>query len=82
MASGRPVILIADGEPAEIVRQHQAGLVVGSGDTEDLVRSIKTLYSQPHLRRTLGNNGRRAAERDYDRSKIAAEFIEHLERHL
>jgi glycosyltransferase involved in cell wall biosynthesis len=82
MASGRPVILIADGEPAEIVQQHQAGLVVRSGDTENLVRSIKTLCSQPHLRVTLGNNGRRAAERDYDRSRIAAGFIDHLEGNL
>ena len=82
MASGRPVILIADGEPAEIVRQHQVGLVVSSGDTENLVRSIKTLCSQPHLGVTLGNNGRRAAEREYDRSKIAAGFIDHLEKNL
>jgi colanic acid biosynthesis glycosyl transferase WcaI len=82
MASGRPVILIATGEPAEIVRQNQVGLVVAPGDTEDFVRSIKTLSLEPHLRETLGHNGRRAAERDYDRSKIATGFIEHLERHL
>ena len=32
MASGRPVVLVASGEAAEIVREHRAGIVVEPGN--------------------------------------------------
>ncbi|MCA9500642.1 MAG: glycosyltransferase family 4 protein [Nitrospira sp.] len=79
MASGRPVILIAGGEAAEIVRDHQTGMVVEPGDVASLVQAIRTLYAQPDLRKTLGENGRRVAEQYFDRTTIAGRFIDHLE---
>jgi glycosyltransferase involved in cell wall biosynthesis len=79
MASGRPVVLIAEGEAAEIVRQHQAGIIVKPGDIRSLVCAIRTLQKQPSLRRTLGSNGRRAAKENFDRAAIARRFIERLE---
>jgi len=82
MASGRPVVLVASGEAAEIVRESQAGIVVKPGDIPALAETIRTLYSQPELRRTYGENGRRAAEQYFDRSMIATRFIEHLEANL
>jgi glycosyltransferase involved in cell wall biosynthesis len=82
MASGRPVVLIADGEAADIVHAHQAGLVVEPGDIGGLVKALRALGSQPSLRQMLGGNGRRAAELSFDRSQIAARFIKHLESSL
>ena len=82
MASGRPVVLVADGEAAEIVRDHQAGLVVKPGDINGLVQALCTLCAQPSLRQTLGANGRRAAEQFFDRAQIADRFIKHLETNL
>jgi glycosyltransferase involved in cell wall biosynthesis len=82
MASGRPVVLIAEGEAAEIVRRHDAGIVVRPGDIGSLVEAIRTLHVQPSLRRILGDNGRRAAEQHFDRAKIATRFIQHLEANL
>jgi glycosyltransferase involved in cell wall biosynthesis len=79
MASGRPVILIAEGEAAELVRRHEAGLVVKPGDIQNLTEAIQRLHAQPSLRQTLGNNGRRAAEEHFDRANIATRFIKHLE---
>ena len=79
MASGRPVVLIAEGEAADIVRQYQAGIIVKPGDIRSLVCAIRTLQKQPSLRRTLGHNGRRAAEENFDRGAIARRFIERLE---
>jgi hypothetical protein len=40
------------------------------------------LHTQPSLRRTLGENGRRGAEEHFDREKIAARFMEHLEANI
>ena len=82
MASGRAVVLIADGEAAEIVREHQAGIVVRPGDIQGLIEALRTLHEQPALRQTLGENGRRAAEQYFDRKKIVTRFIEHLEANL
>lgn len=82
MASERPVVLIAEGEAAEIVRQHQAGLVVKPDDITGLVQALRMLSSQPSLRKTLGVNGRRAAEQHFDRTQIATRFITHLENYL
>jgi glycosyltransferase involved in cell wall biosynthesis len=82
MASARPVILIAEGEAAEIVERHKAGIVVQPGYIDRLVKAIQSLRSDFHLRRELGENGRRGAEQNFDRAKIASRFIDYLEANL
>jgi glycosyltransferase involved in cell wall biosynthesis len=82
MAAGRPVILIANGEAADIVRRHEVGIVVEPGDVNGIVRAVRQLSSNPGLRQRLGLNGRRAALEYFDRTKIAARFIDYLENSL
>jgi glycosyltransferase involved in cell wall biosynthesis len=79
MASGRPVVLVAGGEPAAFVRAHQAGIVVAPGDGRGLVEALRTLSADPALRRQLGANGRKAAERLFDKGDIDNAFIDYLE---
>ena len=74
MAGGRPIILVASGEAAQIVNEHQAGITVEPGDITGLVQALKNLLAQPELRRTLGENGRRAAEQHFDRETIVSRF--------
>jgi glycosyltransferase involved in cell wall biosynthesis len=80
MASGKPVVLVATGEPAEIVREHRAGIVVAPGDVAGLAQAVRTLCGDPELRRELGSNGRAAVEAHYDREQIIGRFMRHLER--
>jgi glycosyltransferase involved in cell wall biosynthesis len=82
MASGRPVVLVATGEAAEIVREHRAGIVVEPGDIGGLAQALRTLRDFPELRAELGANGRRAVERHFDRGEIARRFITFLEAEL
>jgi glycosyltransferase involved in cell wall biosynthesis len=82
MASGRAIVLVAAGEPAEIVRRNDAGIVVAPGDVAGLAAAIRALTADPALRARLGENGRRCAEREYDRAEIIARFMSHLEAHL
>ncbi len=82
MAAGVPVILVAEGEPAEIVCTHNAGIVVKPGDIAGLAHALATLASKPALRRELGANGRRAAEQFYDRTVIVERFSEFLQNDL
>jgi colanic acid biosynthesis glycosyl transferase WcaI len=81
MASGRPLVLVATGEPAEIVRQHQAGLVVSPGDITALAQAIRTLRTEPEKAAQFATNARRAAVAHYDRGQIAESFIAYLEDH-
>lgn len=78
MASGKPVVMIATGEPASIVMHHRVGLVVAPHDIEGLARALRALRDDPALRAELGANGRRAAERYFDRGAIARDFLSML----
>jgi glycosyltransferase involved in cell wall biosynthesis len=82
MAGSKPIVLVAGGEAARIVNEHQAGMTVEPGDVKALVRALKTLFAQPQLRRTLGENGRRAAKQYFDRETIVSRFRDFLEQHL
>jgi glycosyltransferase involved in cell wall biosynthesis len=79
MASGRPVVLVAGGEPAAFVREHRAGIVVAPGDGPGLVEALRTLAADPALRQELGANGRRTAEQLFDKGDIDDAFIQYLE---
>src|SRR5438445_286463 len=70
----------AEGEPAAIVREHRAGIVVRPGDGPGLVDALRTLSGDAALRQEFGANGRHAAERLFDKCEIDNDFIEYLER--
>lgn len=82
MASGRPVVLVATGEAASIVRDNRAGIVVAPGDIAGIAEALRTLRDHPELRAELGANGRKAAELHFDRTEIARRFIAMLESEL
>jgi colanic acid biosynthesis glycosyl transferase WcaI len=78
MAMGKPVILIAESEAAEIVKNANCGVVVMPGDIDGLVSAINFLKGSPTLRRQMGQNGRKAAVQKYDRGNIASRFAQFL----
>ncbi|HEY1434418.1 MAG TPA: glycosyltransferase family 4 protein [Thermoanaerobaculia bacterium] len=79
MGAGVPLLLIAEGEAATLVRRSEAGMVVAPGDVEGVASSIRALVTNPALRQRLGEAGRAAALRDFDRREIADRFIGRLE---
>jgi len=74
MASGIPVLLVANGEARDIVTQAGAGVAVAPGDAERLAAVVREMSSNPEWRRKMGQAGRIAVERLYDRAKIAERF--------
>lgn len=82
MASSQPVVLVAEGEAADIARKYEAGMVVKPGDIDGLCQAILTLRDNPMTRRSLGANGRRAAEDHFDSVRIANAFISFIEEHI
>ena len=80
LASGRPVLLSADGAPAEIVRESGGGLVSPAADADALAAHVAQLALAPGTCAELGQRARRYAER-HDR-RIHADHLEDLLRRV
>lgn len=79
MSAGKAVALMAQGEAAEIVRQHGCGIVVAPGDVEGLASALRTLATDANLREHLGTQGRSAALAHYDQTAITEKFVQFVE---
>lgn len=79
MGCGRPVVLMADGEAADVVRQADSGIVVEPGDIPGIANALRRLREESQLGARLGENGRQMALRRFDRDRIADGFIQYLE---
>jgi glycosyltransferase involved in cell wall biosynthesis len=80
MGAGRPLVLVAGGEPAEIVRRHGCGLAVAPGDSRGVSDALLRLMKDPDLCREMGARGREAASARFDRCKIVDAFVDFLEK--
>jgi len=68
LAAGRPYVAALDpsAEPATIAVDNRCGVLATPGNADALAGSIASLYDNPALARTMGENARRAALR-FDR---------------
>ena len=71
MASGLPILFAGGGEGARRVLDARAGLAVPYQDIGGLEQAVRRLASTPELRQELGQAGRCAAEKLYNRKEIA-----------
>src|SRR5213075_2187205 len=60
LAVGRPVLYVGarDGELARLVREHDCGIAVESGDADGLADAIRALASDRERARAMGRRGR------------------------
>ncbi len=79
MASGLPVVLVADGEPADVLAASGGGIAVNPGDAEGLATALGQLAGSRELRESCGAAGRRTAVEQHDRRRICDRFIDELE---
>jgi colanic acid biosynthesis glycosyl transferase WcaI len=73
LAAGRPAIVAARGEAAELVRGTRAGLVVAPEDPEALAGAFRHLRSAPAEAIAMGTRGRERAH-DYGRAAVVAQW--------
>ena len=71
LAAGRPVVVSAAGEAAELVRDARAGLAVPPENPAELAAAFELLRRDPSTRERMGAAGRRLAEADYGRAAAA-----------
>jgi len=63
MMAGKPVIASNVGAIPEIVIEGETGVLVDAGDEAGLADAVDRLVKDDELRRAMGQNGRRRAER-------------------
>jgi glycosyltransferase involved in cell wall biosynthesis len=71
-AAGRAAIVNTPGWLTELVEENEAGVAVRPADPADLADKVAFLRDNPKLVRRYGENGRRLAEAEFDRDRLAA----------
>lgn len=74
MACGIPILLVGEGEARGILKGAKAGMVVAPNDLAGLVKAVRELAASPDRREKLGQAGRKAAEKIYNRTEIIKRF--------
>jgi glycosyltransferase involved in cell wall biosynthesis len=77
--TARPVILGVRGESADIVRAADGGPVITPESATALVEAIESLAAHPEQAVAAGLRGRRHAQKEFDRSELAALMLAQLE---
>ena len=74
MAAGLPVVSTDVGGVAEIVLAQQTGMLATAGDDGALADAILRLAEDPDLRREMGRQGRRRAEKVFSQKQMHAAY--------
>lgn len=67
MAYGKAVLGSDSGGIPELIRNNETGLIFKTGDKNDLIDKIQYLIENPDRVKTMGINGRKAAESEYNK---------------
>lgn len=76
MASACPVIASNVTGTNEMIRDGQDGIVVPTGDVDQLAEAISTLLSSPEKAKEMGNNARDSVEQNFDWEQIGKRFAD------
>lgn len=76
MMCSKPVLINSESSlVAEIIRKEKCGLTISYNDVEGLKKAISELKRSPKLRTILGQNGRRAFEKEYNWDKMETKLL-------
>ena len=80
LAAGRPVLVAAEGEMADLVREAGCGMVTRPDQPEELAESIRAMRAlSPEARAELGRKGREFILKEYCREDLAHRLLETFE---
>jgi len=79
MACGKPVITRPVGGLGEVLRPHDAGLLLDTSDPGDWVSAIDALIDDPKLCKTYGDNGHNAVMNEFNWRSICERIGKTLE---
>lgn len=79
ITAGRPIINNYPGWLADMIKENECGVVVEPENPEAFADGLIFLADHPELREKYGKNSRALAEREFDRNKLGAQFVDFLE---
>lgn len=79
-AAGKPVAAAASQGPGQLIRDGETGLLVPVDDATALGAALQRLVSEPELRATLVDAGRREYESHYTEEAVVRQYLEFFER--
>jgi glycosyltransferase involved in cell wall biosynthesis len=74
LATGKPVLLSAQGESARLLERSGGGIVVPPEDPERLAEAVRWLQAHPEQRAEMGRHGR-----EFARTRLRSSYAERLE---
>jgi colanic acid biosynthesis glycosyl transferase WcaI len=82
LAAGRPILAAvnSESETGRFIERHRVGRIVPPEDPAALADAIRRFKRHPHEVERLGANGRRTAERLFDKTQVLKRFCSHLEK--
>lgn len=79
LAAGVPVVAMLNGEGADVVSRHSAGLTCAASDGAGLAQAVLDMAAlAPEERARMGQNGLKATADEFDRDKLMARVEQHL----
>ena len=78
MAMERPILLGVHGESRGIIEAGDAGLSIEPENAAALAEAVRALKDDPAKRTQLGASGRRHVQANFDRRRLAADFLDLL----
>ncbi len=79
MAAARPSVVAIDGVARKLVEEAGCGMFAEPENSDELARVLKELQNDPQRRKQMGESGLRYVREHFDRSKIAAQYIQMIE---
>jgi glycosyltransferase involved in cell wall biosynthesis len=80
LAAGRPAVMSARGEAAQLVERSGSGIAVPPEDPDALAEAFRVLHADQRLQARLGAAGRRVATTQFDRGRSVLAWADLLER--
>lgn len=71
MIMDKPILIGVDGEAKQIVEGHEAGLFFKPEDTDDLLRAINEVHSNPELINSMEKNIQKSVLTSFNRKNLA-----------
>ncbi|MEM8972466.1 MAG: glycosyltransferase family 4 protein [Pseudomonadota bacterium] len=78
MAMACPIVLGVEGEAEALLNEAQAGIAVTPEDALELATAVRRLADEPSTVQQFGENGLSFVTANFDRTKLAARYVEVL----
>ena len=78
LACGIPIIATANPDNPIDIDGEQCGITVGAGDVDALAEAMTVMADDNKRRNSMGENGRRLIEREYDIRQTAGQVLRHF----